>query len=135
MVLQSKDPVLGFPMDQGRLMAVVEIVSDEQAEFAAEPDLPTADDAAVRAVAHLLGCDYGDAHELLMLAMAKAVDAMSQQHGVDTEDEQSVSAMIDENAAVLNTLVFSWLDGAVIGLRYADVEHKKVLLVTRETDA
>lgn len=134
MVLQSKDPVLGLPIDEGRFAAIIEIVADEQGEFQGEPDLPDAEDASVRMVAHVLGSDYGDAQCLLSLATSRAVDALVQQHGIDLDDSAAITAMIDEHYEALVTVTFAWLDGAVIALRYADVAHKKALLQLREAD-
>ena len=135
MVFAPKDePVLGFPMDEGRFAAIIEIVADEQADFQAQPDLPTAEDAAARMAAYLLGTDYPDALRLVSLATSRALDALLQETGTDRGDEDAVAAMIDAHHESLVTLLFGWLDGVVLGLRYADVSHKKVLMEMRDTD-
>ena len=135
MVFTPKDvPVLGFPLDEGRLAAVLEVVIAEQQEFVDQPDLSTAEDASTRMVAHLLGADYADALRLVSLATSRALDALVQQTGTDSEDEAAMGTMVDEYHELLVSLLFGWLDGVVPGLRYADVAHKKTLLDPRETD-
>lgn len=147
MTLQTKpEPVLGFPMDEGRFSALIEIIGAEQREFNAEPDLVQAEDASVRMVAHLLGCDYLDAQSLVSQAIGRGMDALCQAEGIKpfdpdwspeqlAEHEQIVNDLINVSAEKLMTLVFTWLDGMVLALRYADVAYRqKVLDQAEETD-